>query len=530
MKHIVTSLASLVLIACSPTSSDVKFTPGTGEERQYQILNDTEITVNTGSMTQTNTVTVHQLQTYKVTQVTTDNHFKVDVDYMRIDSDVGQKFHSTQSADRNPRMHAIFSEGFEFNADRTTGTISNFTAINKAAWQDILKDRGPKVEQEMKKMFNSSVFLSSIPAKVGAKILLPSYQDKTDASLRVLDVSDKYLLAEIVSQQPEINDSEQEITTFYGRILIEREHGWLSQLALVINAPFERYGHQGKARSRIIMMPKDRLLGDITKQFTHDRESPAFEYTKLDGRSIEEINKQLTQEEIFKSDTGYFNSKDDILDMVYQHNFSFEPTGAFSLTNVVAKNKAGETIPLNLNPLGSFSYSDGVTFESLQQFLLTGWNAPKERLKYVTEFNAIAHYKPAEMVPFTLQLNPTTPVHFEYKDLKVELSPVPNQPLTYLVKSTGETNWLTFRIDGAEGAMMKFGQPDINVPQWITYGEKNMLSMASSTHHENTIKLTFKKLPQSLTFYINAISSKGSFSQNVRFIPLERYEKIKDAS
>ncbi|WP_421852653.1 hypothetical protein [Marinomonas sp.] len=531
MKHIVASLASFVLIACSPTNSDVKFTPDKGDERQYQILNRTKITVDSGNSNQTNTITVHQLQTYKVTQVTPENHFIVDVDYMRLDNDKSQGFSSTQSADKNPRMHAIFSKGFEFTADLTKGTVSNFTAINKEAWQDILKDRGPEVEQEMKKMFNSSVFLTAIPAKVGAKISLPSYQGKTDASLTVLNVSEKYLLAEIVSQQPETKNSEQAPVKFYGRILIEREHGWLSQLALVINAPFERYGYQGIARSSIIMLPKNRQLGDITKQFDYDRESPAFEYTKQDGPSIEEINKPLTQEQIFKSDTGYFRRKDDILDMVYQHNFPYAPEGKFSLTNIVAKNKAGQTIPISLNPLGGVSYSgDGVTFQSLQQYLLTGWDFPAERLKNVTEFNAKAHYKSGQIVPFTLQLNPTKAVNFEYKDLKVELSPVPNQPLTYLVRSMGETNWLTFRIDGAEGAMMKFSLTDINVPKWIALGEKDMLSRASSMQYKTIMQLTFKKRPPSLTFYINAISDKNDFSKNVRFIPLEQYEKIKNAN
>lgn len=526
MKNIVASLASLVLIACSPTNSDVKFSPDQGDERQYQVLNRTKITVDTGNRKQTNTITVHQLQTYKVTQVTPENHFRVAVDYMRLNNDKNQGFQSTQSADKNSKMHAIFSRGFEFTADLAKGTVSDFTAINKEAWQNILKDRGPKVEQEMKRMFNSSVFLAAVPAKVGAKISLPSYQNKTDASLTVLNVSEKYLLAEIVSQEPETKNSEQEPIKFYGRILIEREHGWLSQLALVINAPFERYGYQGIARSSIIMLPKNRQLGDITKQFDYDRETPAFEYTKQDTPSIQEINKPLTQEKIFKSDTGYFRKKDDVLDMVYQHNFPFAPEGKFSLTNIVAKNKAGQTIPISLNPLGAFSYSDnGASFQSLQQYLLTGWDAPAERLKNVTEFNAKAHYKTGKIVPFTLQLNPTKAVNFEYKDLKVELSPVPNQPLTYLVKSMSETNWLTFRMDGAEGAMMKFRSSDINVPQWIALGEKDMLTRASSMQYKTVMQLTFKKLPPSLTFYINEISDKNDFSKNVRFIPLEQYKK-----
>ncbi|MCI2962941.1 MULTISPECIES: hypothetical protein [Shewanella] len=519
MKYLVSVVACCLLSACSFGDADVEFTPEKGEERSYQLYSTTNITVDNGQRTETVNTSSHQLLRYKVLETGKNSRFQVHVDYMNMRDGQGSGVSSGQRADRNPEMHAIFSQGFEFTLNLDDGSVKEFSALNKPVWQALLAERGAELKQELKKLFSSSAFLSTIPAKAGAVVALPTYQGHTNAKLTVLQVTDTHVLAKVES------DGEQ--AKIYGQLMLERERGWLAQLALVAEAPFERYGYKGTVRSNVIMLPQQRQLGDLTQRLGFDYDFPAFEYQKQPDFVLDDINKTLGIDAVFAYDAGYFNQQDDLLNLTYHHDFSgFKPEGGFSLTDITAHSADGTVLPLQLSKVGSYSYPEQDGFhQSVQQNLLIGWNAPNDLLAQVAEFRATAHYHGAKLVKLNLTPDPNKTVSLQYEDLQLELSPITDKPFSYLLKSRGGADkmWLYRRYDGAEGAMVHYLPPPATGPDWLTSAEQNMLALTSSAQYETITQFTFAAAPSTLTLYVNTAADSGELTKNIRFIPTQDY-------
>jgi len=518
MKYLSSALACCVLSACSFFDTDVEFKPERGEERSYQVYSIATIKAGNGRRTETLKATSHQLIRYQVTDTGTDSRFEVHIDYMRMRDGQGGGVSSVEPAERNPEMHALFSQGFEFTANLRSGSVTDYSALNKPLWQALLAERGAELEQEMKKLFGSATFINKIPATVGATVQLPAYQGQADVALTVLKVTDTHLLAKV--------ESEQEDGKFYGQMLLERERGWLVRLTLIAEVPFERYGYNGTMRSNVMMFEQQPQLGDLSQRFKYEHDFPAFEYEQLPAVSLDEVNTALTQEAVFPFDSGYFQQQDHQLHLVYQHDFSeMMPTGEFQLTNITARNAQGETLPLQLEESGSYSYPDqNGLYKSVRQNLLVGWNAPAEILQQVEQFSATARYTAAKMVTLSLTPDPAKTVTAQYEDLQLELAPVAGEPLTYRLTSRGsDKQWLLRRYDGAEGATVQYLQPQSEAPEWLSAQEQIMLALASAQQYENQVQFTFKQLPPRLTFYVNAVSDSTVFSKDLTFVPAEQY-------
>ncbi|MGP9802323.1 hypothetical protein [Rheinheimera sp. NSM] len=525
MKYLVSALACCLVTACSFIDTDVEFKPEQGEERRYQVYSTANISVDTGRRTETLKTTAHQLLRYKVTDTGANSRFEVHIDYMQMRDGQSSGVSSLDPAERNPEMHAIFSQGFEFTANLNSGNVTGFSALNKPVWQALLADRGAELEQEMKKLFGSAAFISKVPATVGATVKLPAYQGQTDATLTVLQLTDTHLLAKV--------ESEQADGKFYGHMLLERERGWLVRLALVAEVPFERYGYNGTLRSNVLMLEQQVHTGDLSQRFKFEHDFAPFEYEQQPALLADEANKALTPDAVFPFDAGYFQQQEHQLHLVYQHDFT-EPAaaGEFSLSNIVARNAEGVALPLQLGAMGSYSYpeQDGL-YKSVRQNLLLGWNAPDELLQQVTQFSATAEYTAAKLVPLSLVPDPAKMVTAQYEDLQLELSPVPGEPLSYRLAIRGsDKHWLLRRYDGAEGASVQFARPQFSrqqsaAPDWLSAQEQTMLALASSPYHENIVLFTFKQLPPALTLYVNAVSDSSVFRKDITFMPAEQYEQ-----
>lgn len=519
MKYLVSVVTCFLLSACSFGDADVEFNPQKGEERAYQLYSNTKITVDNGGRTETVNAASDQLLRYKVIETGKNSQFEVYVDYLKMRDSQGSSVSSGERAELNPEMHAIFSQGFEFTLNIDDGSVKEFSALNKPLWQAQLAERGIELELELKKLFSSSAFINTIPAKVGAIVALPAYQGHANAKLTVLQVTDSHVLTQVES----VGDQ----TKIYGQLLLERERGWLEQMALVAEAPFERYGYKGTMRSNVLMVPQQRRLGDLTQRVGLDYDFPALEYQKPPEVVLDDVNKPLTQDDVFHFDTGYFEQQDDLLNISYQHDFSgYKPEGEFRLTDITAHSADGSVLPIKLNKVGSYSYAEKDGFyRSVEQNLLIGWNAPAELLAQVVEFRAKAHYQGAKLVKLELKPDPTKTVTLQYKDLQLELSPIPDKPLSYLLKSQDATNkfWLSGRFDGAEGAMVKYQLALANGPDWLTPAEQNMLALVSSVNYESTTLFNFPAEPPMLTIYVNTAADSSELTKNVRFIPMNDY-------
>ncbi|MFG0454958.1 hypothetical protein [Shewanella mangrovisoli] len=521
MKYLVSVVTCFLLSACSFGDADVEFKPQKGDERAYQVYSTARISVEAGGRTETVNTTSHQLLRYKVLETGKNSRFEVHVDYMKMQDGQGSGVSSGERAERNPEMHAIFSQGFEFTLNLDDGSVKEFSALNKPAWQAMLAERGLELEQELKKLFSSSVFINSIPAEVGAVVMLPAYQGHANSKLTVLKVTDTHVLAQV--------ESEGEQAKIYGQLMLERDRGWLVQMGLVAEVPFERYGFKGTMRSNVIMVPKERELGDLSQRVAFDYDFPPGEYEKQPELSLEEANKPLTQEAVFAYDAGYFDLIDDQLSLTYQHDFSgLKASGEFRLTDITAHSADGSVLPLQLDKIYRFNFAEKDGFyKSVEQHLLVGWNEPSELFSQVTEFRAKAHYQGAKLVKLALTPDPNKTVSLQYKDLQLEFAPIPDKPFSYVLTSRDPTHksWLAGRFDGAEGAMMKYQSPSVEGPAWLTSAERNMLGLAASMQFEPTTFFSFPAEPPTLTIYVNTPDESSELTKNVRFIPMMDYMK-----
>lgn len=523
MKFLAGIIICMLLSACSFQDENVEFNPRKGEERMYQIYTASQFSTDTGSAVDTFKTTSNQLLRYKVVEVGEKIKFQVYIDYIEMTSNKGDRLISGGRPDFNPEMHDILSQGFEFKVDVNDGSIKEFGALNKSAWKALLAERGVELEQELKKVFSSSVFLNSIPAKEGAVVTLPSYQSYTNSRLEVIKVTENNILAKI--------EYEAGQTKVYGRFMLERDRGWLVQMSLVAETPFELYGFKGTVRSNLFIVPQERKLGSLSLLFEIDRYFPPIEYGERPEVVLVDTNDFLTQDSVFSFDEGYFELLSGVLFMNYRHDFSeLKEIGDFYLTDISSFSYDGSILPIKIAKLGSYSYIKESGFHhSVEEHLLVGWDKTTKQLDQIAEFRAKAHYRGVKQVKLDLVPDPTRIVAKQYKDLHIELIPVPEKPLSYILKSFGSgKSKLTMRVDGAEGAMVKYNYPSVSVPDWLTSAELNSMMLVSLENYENNILLEFPANPSTLTIYINTLIDSKEFTKEVRFIPIDKYMENMD--
>ncbi|MCG9966238.1 hypothetical protein H9J30_20370 [Shewanella sp. PS-2] len=499
--------------------STLKFKPKKGEERVYQVYSTMEFNAEKGVPSEIKTSS-NQLVRYKVLDTGLNTRFEMFVDYIDMKDGSKRISNVTSSSTVNPEMHAIFSQGFEFTLNKNDGKIVDFSAKNKPVWQAFLKERGGELEHNLKKLFTSPGIYDEIPAKEGAVVELPTYQHYSKIKLEVLQVTDEYILIQVEGEQNKL----------FGRLMLERDSGWLMQMALIVEENFERFGQKGKIRNNIFIVPQMRMMGSLEHTFSWKYDFSPYKYQNQSEPKLSDINKtlaNLTSDTVFGNAEGYYELVYDTLFINYQHEFSdVIVPGRFNLTDVTAYSADGKKTPVQLNKLGHYSIVEKDGFHrSLEEFSLTGWSEPAKQLDSIVEFRAKAHYRSAKQVKLELNPDPTKTVSLQYNDLQLELIPIKDTPRRYMLKTLTEgDSFITWQFDGAEGAMINHQHPSISGPEWLTFNELIMLSLASSARYDYTILFDFPAEPQTLSVYVNTVEDSKTFTKDIRFIPVADYE------
>ena len=510
----------VMLAACTNPNKDVEFSPVKGEERSYQVASRTFVSIDTGRGKEQMSSTSQQLARYKVVQTGKATQLELYIDYLKM-QDGQSGFRSSRRASANPELHALFSEGFTLTADLEAGKVTHFAALNDDVWQALLKDRGTELEAELMKMFSAGTFINRIPAKVGANVTLPAYQGLTDASLTVLAVTEQHLVAQLLAQP---NDGK-----LYGQLMLSRQNGWLEKMLIVADMPFERYGYQGRVRSQVVMMPDSEEYGNLFQQLEYDYQRPEFEYSAPpESSTVNAGAAPPAKEQVFPWPQGYFVQDDDLLSLSYQHDFSAEQQGRLTLGPVSVINSAGETLPIQLKPFRTHTYTnDDLFVKSSQQQLLVGWNAPDELMNDVAQLRADAGFYPAELITLRIKPDPANTVTVSDAELTVTLSPVPDKPQTYKLTASGNERYqLLQRYDGAEGTMISYPGAEFSGPDWLTDKERNVLDLVMAPYYNDAQHVTifeFKQLPAELRLYANVYADKPLYRQSIQFLPQDKY-------
>lgn len=509
----------VMLAACSNPNKDVKFSPVQGEERGYQAVSRTHISIDTGRGKQQMSSTSQQLARYKVVQTGKETKLELYIDYLNM-RDGQSGLRSSRRASANPELHALFSKGFSLTAGLEAGKLTHFAALNDEVWQALLKNRGTELEAELKKMFSAATFITTVPAKVGATVTLPGYQDLTDVTLTVLALTDEQLTAQLAA---ELDDGK-----LYGQLVLSRQSGWLEKMLMVADLPFEQYGYAGRVRSQVVMVPDSEMYGSLFQQLEYNYQRPVYEYTTPPELASVTTMQPLTRQQVFPWPQGYFVLNDDLLGVNYQHDFSAGQQGRLKLTAISAQNSAGEPIPLQLRSQRLYTYANDDRFvKSSQQNLLVGWNEPDELMNDVAQLSAEAGFYPAELITLRIKPDPANTVTVSEGELTVTLSPVPDEPQTYKLTASGNERYqLLQRYDGAEGAMISYPGAQFSGPDWLTEDERNALDLVMAPYYNDAQNVTifqFKQLPAELTLYASVYADKPLYRQNIQFLPHDKY-------
>ncbi|MBR9830089.1 MAG: hypothetical protein GYB41_15875 [Oceanospirillales bacterium] len=120
MKRYLAPIAAVfMLTACS---SDVGFTPKTGDGRAYWLLTDTRVDIGGRVQSQSS----RALMRYQVEATAPDLHMTLIPEYMEMDGGGSSSFNSLATPDDDDELYQLLSSGFDMTLDAETGQMKAF--------------------------------------------------------------------------------------------------------------------------------------------------------------------------------------------------------------------------------------------------------------------------------------------------------------------------------------------------------------------------------------------------------------------
>ncbi|GAA0698740.1 hypothetical protein GCM10009104_29150 [Marinobacterium maritimum] len=491
--------AALLLSACS---SDVEFSPQTGEDKAFWIWSHTEAKIMGRYQEQQS----RSLMRYRVEETSPNLRLTLTPEYMEMKG-AGSRFNSLESSQRDPELRRMMQAGFELTLNAETGQLQTFRGRDPETWQMMLERGGQQMVEQLSRGLTSPGVMQSLPTQMGAQVALPDFQGQP-ATLTVAKVTDTHLVATLESESPK--------GKVYGELTLSRDRGWLEQLLLVVDSPLHVYGQEGRARTRVLVLPEQQVPSDMSFMLNGDFE----EYWDDIWHPPEGLASQppVTAAQLFAHDRGFLDEGSDSVALKVIHEVpEWAAPGRMSLRNVRALDAQGQTVPLQLADMGSMgpSYREGQA-ESYHQLLPLGWDQ-ETALERVDAFKAELVYRPELLKVHAVNWTPGVEQTLELDGLKVSITPVAGMPLQYDLRwqRNGEAMLMRF-MDGLEGRM-QLQQPKLG-PDWLTPGERNLLNGYSNLGNEEHWRLQLDAQPGQVNLYVLQPSPAAELTGKVTFV------------
>jgi|GEM_PF-5016154 len=236
-----TAIAWLTLIS-GPT---LAFAPATGEQQRYRVGN--RVTVAVDGRELEHTVASHGIVTYRVTDTGRPLRLHADIDLLNISVDDRPAVSSVDLDPRAAEASRVMRDGFTMTW--TDDGEVEVKAANQAAMKALGEPFGKLGDNPFKQAVLGPGVPAGIPAREGAQTTLDFFQglegltlvvDRLDDKRAWLSVSgdfdelsaDSALIQRMAPPTDDIDVSDVHVAA---RMIVDRAHGWISDMTLVVH-------------------------------------------------------------------------------------------------------------------------------------------------------------------------------------------------------------------------------------------------------------------------------------------------------
>lgn len=495
-------LVLLALLLLGGCNDDLVFSPKLGDEQSYQVVTSTLVKPDGHYPSQH--VDSQSLVRYRVTETGKVLRFDIANDYMALDASGQGRLRSNQPSSGDKEWRQLMAAGFELAVDANSGALVTLKGHDQALWQKALERGGSELIRQLRQGMAVPGFVSAIPATPGATLALPDIQGHR-ATLTVDEVTPGQLSAHF--------SAEAEQARLYGRLQFDRKTTWLTHMALVMEAPFERFGITGQLRTLMVMAPKGSSLASLSYR-THyqQRDDEPFAIpTPPEQQSHAPATDHLYAE-------GYIDRRHDDLRLSY-----FLPGNPdrqeLALDNIEALDASGQVIKdaLLVQERSRYPlYGDIARIDT--SLARTGW---QENPTAIASIRADAKLYATTVRAKSLTLQPGKSQQLSLGGQTLTLSSPPNAPLELTLSHTNTaTSWL-LGFDGLQGTM-NWQNDTKSLPDWLQPVEKEAIASIAGQGAEHLV-FHLDKAPGQVTFYVLERSPEPVLRREVSFVSPNRY-------
>ncbi|MES1924788.1 hypothetical protein T31B1_05655 [Salinisphaera sp. T31B1] len=512
------------------------FVPSAGDQYRYRVGNRVNVKIDGRSLD--HKATAYGLVSYRVVDAGEPLHLHADIDLLDLQFDYRSVLSSLDldpGAPYTTQVAEALDAGFDLRQARD-GRMQ-ITAVNKAAMQELTKQFDRFGGDPFSQAVLGPAVPPGIPAREGARVKLDGFQgfdgltvtvdalDETSARLSVSGefdtlAADSPLIQRMAPPTDAIEISDVRVAA---RMNVDREHGWIEDMTLVIHLRMAVGERAATMRSITYAHRDDHLLAGSTR-------------TPLDGFSMLPIEAVQGSDLMQAQYSGVFapppmhepppriepidstqilmSARGHVMMYLNDGDTPWLPYGSLELQNATALDANGKPvdIPLAYNRM---NYDDADGGGWLFDLVALGWESPE--LSNIAEVRADIGYRRRETgEPVTLVLDDRRHV-LEHGDARAVAEPIAGETHAWRVTLTSggqRQYWLdpTTLPDGVHGTGW-VQDPDT----WLTPADQIMLAR---TEHpgawHNTLRIEADRPSLALTL-LDAGNGRITQTETVRF-------------
>lgn len=520
-------------LAGNPDS--LTFSPSTGDSRRYDIYTNTFLEVDGEWGSDYLTIDSDMIVDYEV--LGSGRHLRIAMqpEYFWMDMD-DRTVASFGPIERGTAvMRELMESGFELTIDARSGELEDITNRNEDLWRTIQEEDeiAPLIDQLEQQVTRPGPLFPGISLIEGETVTVEEPEGFQEVTLTTRTVTGTEVTVALEGKGE--NDAR-----IAGVMVLERDTGWLSRLALYTNSSFEAQGHSGRS-SQLVVMIADGAAPYSAKgvtEYTGQFEGKAYLEEGPAPEQVEEYQEQARQTDlIIPADAFGFRysppssfSGQPYLDLEIDHAFHpFTIPGAFDITDLELSDASGEVIPIRFH-----NYQTGTgLFGTLPQVMTwsrqipLGWNTDLERLENLERITAQGTYRPVTVEPLVLPLDPHNATEMTVNGASARAVPTgePDEFELYLEET--ESHWFSERLH-APVTMEATTLRDASFAEWL--GEANQelfYQVGRSGRGPGNLRLSFPHgSPEELVFYV--ISNADEEAQAFELTFIQEDELYKD--
>lgn len=505
------TLILLSLIACSAEQSEVlSFQPQAEQERRYQFVATSQIMARDGHDGEhKERIQQTEMTSYRVTQLNAESvQLRVKPDYLHAQADSGMVFGSILGATfgEDRAQLDLLAAGTEIQVARNDGRLLQPARGRYLNARVVLMGTLNRIQE----VLAQPGIASGMPLQVGATRSFKEAADKgvPGFTLKVRSVNEDKVLFTIESDSGEAQ--------IYGRMLVERETGWLSRAGVVVKSDFKDDDYKGDIRTTISITAADwpyaelleySGLNDIEIDF-----SPLAE--NLDHLSM------ATEEQVFAESEGSLKPDGGRFTLEYSHPLDeAEEAGQFRFTQIQALDEQGEPLDLEFQALRPYSYADGNgQVITTGEVFPIGWQDMETKLEQVHSLQVQVLWLPQQLrlVPITVPEQGVS--ELEHGDARARLQATDNPREFDLYMYPTAHQLFGIQVYGGAESGVLYDLPIEDGADWLNDKEREMLNVIQHGEYPVRTRLRFRdQAPEQLKLVKYDIEQEPKAKQLVRF-------------